>query len=259
GWRKTGEVLYLENQTSDWSHPVFVPHVVDARHGSIHVPVCDLNGDGRPDFVALISQEHESIVAFLNEGGGRFRKETIYTGPHPAWGSSGIEVVDLDGDGDLDVLYTNGDALDDNVLKPYHGVGWLENRGGFPFTYHRLADLYGAERAVAADLDGDGLLDVVAVSWLPASGFPRRTELGLDSVLLLRQARPGVFESYSLETGTCDHPTCALGDLFGNGQVDLVIGNHYFSEGAASSAVVVWQNGAEARGRHGRMLLPRSK
>ena len=58
-------------------------HVVDERHGAIHVPVCDLNGDGRPDFVALISQEHETVVAFLNEGGGRFRKETLYTAPHP--------------------------------------------------------------------------------------------------------------------------------------------------------------------------------
>jgi hypothetical protein len=59
GWRKSGEILYLENRTKDWSKPVFVPHVVDKRHGAIHVPVCDLNGDGKPDFVALISQEQE--------------------------------------------------------------------------------------------------------------------------------------------------------------------------------------------------------
>src|SRR5262249_24206263 len=41
GWRTTGEVLYLENRTTDWSHPVFVPHVLDDRHGAIHVPVGD--------------------------------------------------------------------------------------------------------------------------------------------------------------------------------------------------------------------------
>jgi hypothetical protein len=243
GWRKTGEVLYLENRTEDWSRPVFEPHVVDDRHGAIHVPVCDLNADGRPDFVALISQEHEAVVAFLNEGGGRFRKEPVFTGPHPAFGSSGIELTDLDGDGDLDVLYTNGDALDDYTLKPYHGVGWLENRGGFPFAYHRLADLHGAERAAAGDFDGDGLLDVVAVSWLPASGFPQRTELGLDAVLLLRQARPGQFENHALETGTCDHATCAVGDLFGDGRAHLVIGNHYFGGTPPSNAAVtVWRN-----------------
>ena len=30
GWRTTGEVLYLENRTTDWAHPVFVPHVLVA-------------------------------------------------------------------------------------------------------------------------------------------------------------------------------------------------------------------------------------
>src|SRR5207237_8018061 len=134
-----------------WKHPVFAPRVLDNRHGATHVPVADLNGDGKPDFVALMSQEHETVVAFLNEGGGRFRKETIYTAPHPSFGSSGIQLVDLDGDGDLDVLYTNGDSLDaPYLLKPYHGVQWLENTGSFPFTHHRLADVYAARRPLAA-------------------------------------------------------------------------------------------------------------
>jgi hypothetical protein len=29
--------------------------------------------------------------------------------------------VDLDGDGDLDVLLTHGDTFDDAIIKPYHG------------------------------------------------------------------------------------------------------------------------------------------
>src|SRR5205807_2639805 len=75
GWRNTGEIIYLENHTTDWTRPAFEPHVLDARHGAIHVPVCDLNKDGRPDFVALISQEHETIVAFLNEGHANFARK----------------------------------------------------------------------------------------------------------------------------------------------------------------------------------------
>src|SRR5262249_28775923 len=65
GWRTTGAILYLENQTTDWAHPHFVPRVLDERHGAIHVPVVDLNRDGKMDFVALISQEHETVVASL--------------------------------------------------------------------------------------------------------------------------------------------------------------------------------------------------
>ena len=69
GWLETGAILLLENRTTDAEPTVFVPSTVDPRHGAIHVPVADLNGDGRPDFVALISQEHETVVAFLNAGG----------------------------------------------------------------------------------------------------------------------------------------------------------------------------------------------
>jgi hypothetical protein len=262
GWRNSGEILYLENRTQDWSKPVLVPHVVDKRHGAIHVPVCDLNGDGKPDFVALISQEHETIVAFLNEGDGRFRKETIYTAPHPAYGSSGIQLVDLNGDGRLDVLYTNGDSMDTNYLKAFHGVQWLENRGTFPFVHHPLTTMPGAERAVAADLDGDGLLDVIAVSWLPRDKFPDRARLGLDSVILLRQTAPGRFERYWLEKGSCDHPTCAVGDLMGDGRMHLVTGNHYFTNPPpGADAVTIWQNVTPAKARvdrvRGPMQLPR--
>ena len=250
GWRQSGEICYLENETKDWSRPVFTPHVLDRRHGAIHVPVCDLNGDGKPDFVALISQEHETIVAFLNEGGGRFRKETIFTAAHPAYGSSGIQLVDLNGDGRLDVLYTNGDSLDSHHLKQFHGVQWLENRGTFPFVHHMLTTMAGTEHAAAADLDGDGLLDIVAVSWLPATTFPQRDRMGLDSVILLRQTAPGQFARYSLEKGTCDHPTCAIGDLMGDGRQQLVTGNHYFSDPPPrADAITIWQNVTPGKAR----------
>jgi hypothetical protein len=241
GWRKTGEVLYLENRTTDWSHPVFVPHVLDDRHGAIHVAVADLNGDGRPDVVALISQEHETIVAFLNEGNGQFRKETIYTGPHPAYGSTGIQLVDLNGDGNLDVLYTNGDSMDKpHVLKPYHGIQWLENQGRFPFVHHPIAPMYGVHRAVAADFRGNGKLDIVAVSFLPAKAFPQRMPDKLDAVIYLEQQAPGQFVRHTLETASCDHVTCVAGDVFGTGKIDLVTGN--LTSTLADQAVTIWKN-----------------
>jgi hypothetical protein len=243
GWRQTGEILFLENQTTDWQKPVFVPHVLDDRHGAIHVPVADLNGDGKPDFVALISQEHETIVAFINEG-GRFRKETIYTAPHPAYGSSGIQLVDLNGDGKLDVLYSHGDTLDPpHLLKPYHGVSWLENRGRFPFEHHPLTTMYGAMRAVAADFTGKGKKDIVAVSFLPEEDFPKRKDLQLDAIVLLEQTGSGEYARHTLETVTCDHFSCAVGDLYGNGVLHLVTGSFSLREqGQMNQAVTIWEN-----------------
>jgi tetratricopeptide (TPR) repeat protein len=244
GWRKTGEILYLENQTTDWSKPSFVTHQIDPRHGAIHVPIVDLNRDGRPDFVALISQEHETVVAFLNEGDGHFRSETLFAAPHPSYGSSGIQLVDLDGDGDDDVLLTNGDVLDrPYLLKPYHGVAWLENAGRYPFTHHRLLSLYGASRAVAADFDGDGDQDIAAVSFLPRLEFPERLKLQLPSFVLLEQTSRGAFTPHVQETGTCDHFTCAAADFTGDGRPDLAIGNFSWKRSEAfQDAAVLWKN-----------------
>jgi hypothetical protein len=242
GWRHTGEILFLENQTTDWAHPKFVPHVVDDRHGGIHVPVVDLNGDGKPDFVALISQEHETVVAFLNQGDGRFEKRTLFVAPHPAYGSSGIQVVDFNGDGKLDVLYTNGDILDKPyLLKPYHTIQWLENRGTYPFTHHHVTSMYGVHRALAADLTGTGRQDIVAVGFLPEEGFPMRRERNLDGMIYLEQTTPGRFARHSLEAGgACDHVTCAVGDIYGTGRLDVAVGN--FSLDRSLPALTIWKN-----------------
>jgi hypothetical protein len=246
GWHQTGSILLLENRTTDWARPAFTPRVLDPRHGTTHVPVADLNGDGKPDFVAVISQEFETVVAFLNEGGGRFRRETIFTAPHPAFGSNGVQLVDLDGDGRLDVLLTNGDTLDPPpLLKPYHGLTWLQNRGRYPFTPHRLADCYGAGSPVTADFDGNGLLDVAVVTFLPGRSFPQRKELRLDAVVLLEQTAPGEFVRHALEVEACDHLTCAAGDLDGDGRPDLVVGS-FVQGGRPGDAITIWRNTTEA-------------
>ena len=106
----------------------------------------------------------------------------------------------------MDVLLTHGDTFDDFVLKPYHGVIWLENTGTFPFVEHRLATLPGAQRAQAADLDGDGDLDIVASAlrrrrsdaptWRRWCGWSRRRR-AVSSGTRSRWARPRTRRSTS--------------------------------------------------------------
>jgi hypothetical protein len=225
GWRKVGEILYLENRSAPGAGPRFEPYTIDARPGAIHVPVVDLDRDGRPDFVALISQHFEAVVAYHNVGPGRFEPHEIYAAEHPAWGSSGIELVDLDGDADLDILCTNGDTLDDLVLKPYHGVGWLENQGRYPFTAHRITSLQGAHAARAADLDGDGDLDVAVSVFIPfaKTGMPG-VELA-DSIIWLERNASGGYDRHSLEGASCIHPTLDCADVDGDGDIDIAVGN----------------------------------
>lgn len=226
GWNKLGQILYLENLSSSGTEPAsFRRRTLEEMSGAIHLPVVDFNGDLVPDFFALFSQEHESIMLYLNQGKGSFETHEVYTAPHPHWGSTGIQPVDLDGDGDLDVLMTNGDTLDDSIkLKPYQGVIWLENQGGFPFVEHRLDVLYGALRAEAGDLDQDGDLDIVASCFLPGLKEDEQEQMGLPAIAWYEQTAKGNFQPRRLLTGPCDYPTLDLGDFDGDGRLDVVSG-----------------------------------
>jgi hypothetical protein len=233
GWHTVGSIMVYENQTTDWAHPKFEGYPVDARPGGIHVIPVDLNKDGRMDFVALISQQYEHVVAYINRGAGKgFRAETIFRAVVPVWGSSGIQLVDMDGDGDLDLLMSNGDSLDDFTIRPFHGVRWFENEGAFPWKQHDLAIMPGVHRAQAIDMDGDGDLDVVCAAFLPNAEHPafqlleRQGSIApFTSLGWLEQTTKGVFVPHPIETGKLTHTTLDLGDFDGDGDVDVVTGN----------------------------------
>ncbi len=242
GWQKTGSITLL---LSRWDNGRFTGKFdaskIDARHGTIHVPPVDFDNDGDLDFVALISQEYEDIEVFLNRGDGTFDNKAIHSVEDPAYGSSGIQLVDLDGDDDLDVLYANGDTFDSFYIKPYHGVQWLENRGEFPFVAHHLTFMPGVHRALAADMDGDGDQDVVAVALLPNRLLAGKNKGDFESVIWLEQTSRGEFVRRRLEAGTCDHAAFELADFDGNGRPDLAIGN-FVSGDATSADMTIWWN-----------------
>lgn len=219
GWRNTGRLLYLKNVSPSKTDLKFELQVLDDRHGASHVLITDFNHDGLLDFVTLFSQEHEIIVAFLNQGDGRFQKETIYQAPDPAFGSSSISLVDLDQDGDLDLLLTNGDTMDSFELRPSHALQWLENTGSFPFRHHSIAPLTGAYCATHGDFDGDGDIDLAACTMTWDYQEPRNT------VVWYEQQTPGQFIPHPLDYSKEQHAVIEAGDFDADGDLDLAVGN----------------------------------
>ncbi len=239
GWRKSGRLFWLENEggepqrPSEPQRPRLIVRELDPRAGAIDAIPVDFNRDGRIDIVTVMSQHYEEVIVHLNEGGGRFTPRVISPAHDPAFGSSGFELADLDGDGDLDILYSNGDTFDSKLVKPYHGVQWLENRGAFPFVEHRLADLAGAYKAVAGDLDQDGDLDIVAGAFLPRQLLGNTDLRELDSLVVLEQTKPGQFARHRLMTGDFAYASLALDDLDGDRFPEIILGVFQLRDEAA--------------------------
>jgi hypothetical protein len=122
------------------------------------VRAADVDGDGRVDVFGNSYQSPGTLVFYKNLGGNPvvFDATTLFTQN----AGNFIDVADLDGDGRLDVLasYINGGR-----------AVWVRNEGGTPATWTSndvsSTTVSGGVYSVrAADVDGDGRMDVVAAN-----------------------------------------------------------------------------------------------
>jgi tetratricopeptide (TPR) repeat protein/mono/diheme cytochrome c family protein len=212
-----GEVQWLEN-LGQWN---FKRHHLMDRSGAIHGPIADIDNDGDLDIVVLFSQEWETVQAFVNDGAGHFTPIVLHDVADADYSSSGLSMGDIDGDGDQDIAWTNGDAFVSVGYRPLpsHGLQWLENRGHLDFVFHRIGDFHGAYDPTIIDLDGDGDQDIVTVS-----EFAYWDEPNTPSLRWWSQEPGGIFTAQDLAAAPTHLVTCDAGDLDGDGKPDIIAG-----------------------------------
>jgi len=154
----TNDVIWWENTTGDGS--TWSKHTVDgAFDGALSVFAADFDDDGDMDILGA-AEFGDQVVWWENAAtdGSVWSKHAM---PEPVDGARSVLGADVDGDGDTDILAVAG--------LGGGAVYWWE-QGGIILpplvgTEHPVAtDFSGANSVSAADVDGDGDMDVVGAA-----------------------------------------------------------------------------------------------
>jgi hypothetical protein len=140
-------------------------------YGTEYAPVVitDVNGDGKPDLVAVgasASTYDVQLTVSLGNGDGTFQAPTKLTLSSGQYLSGiGLAVADFNGDGKPDVALTNPFSLLSSGIVFGNGDGSFQYTGDVNGTYVNqdiALALYGA--AVTYDINGDGKPDLLVGS-----------------------------------------------------------------------------------------------
>lgn len=152
--------VFVNGGGLNFSSPVLPTNPSDSFEASLH----DISGDGRCDFINLAISGPETIL--INNGMGGWNAVTDPM-PHEAGfiHDHKLDVGDLDGDGDIDIVVVVDDVNFGNPPSQRHRIymndgtnHFVESMANRPLLQTINGDVYDVR---IEDIDGDGDLDIV--------------------------------------------------------------------------------------------------
>ncbi len=218
GSNPTVVVLFRNNGNGTFAAPVAFP----AGPKPWGLATGDLNGDGKPDLV--VAGQDYSVTVLMNNGAGGFAPGVTYSNLFNTFFAGNfypaVALADVDRDGDLDVFYGNSATSDADGTTGH--IIQLRNNGTGTLT--RTADVVltfrtgGPVGLVAADLNGDGAVDLIAGSLSARSN---------DGVQVVLNTGTGSFGAATLYPAGQATQAIAAADMNGDGKIDVLTADSY--------------------------------
>lgn len=200
--------------------------------GCYKFEIVDIDGDGHDDLVAMCGQSQEGVYKIdLRD----YSYERILPFP-PEHGISDMDLEDLDGDGTLEIILTNGDNADYSIqAKDYHGLRIYERTSSGNYTERYFSHIDGASQVeVIKEADGSHAIVV-------ASFFPVDYKLAVQ-VLIPTQTQ----QQYSkYQAASADQGLWMVMDQYdidADGDQDLILSCNQFAPGQIALSPPQWDD-----------------